>query len=515
MKKFLSIILIFAMLFSMFACGKKYSSKEVAELIDNIGEVTSKSGDDIAKAEAAYDSLSDEQKKEVSNHIKLLQAKTDYEGLIFYLEIKELEAVGKTDEIEVKIAEAKSKGEERYWEYTRILGREQRQEEPTVQESQPTEEKQPTKGNVPVQESPTVSNNDNPIPNQQSAEAIAKKLVSEWGEEYADCVSEDGTKIALPKYAADGISYKELEKAYSRNGSIVFTVLPKTDEEHWNNIKYSLLTGNWDYKQVEVNTQNMSKYEWTAAAEHDPVYQAREGQYFECGLDPALLGSFMGGVYKLIFFYQDGTYHMATADLHIDKLPTQQEFRQYAIDAYKVAKSQFDGLRKTGKIKNDSSEYERAKAWSDWLCSINMTVNEAKDDPYYMHSSSAYGALVLHSGACGSRTAAYCLAMNMEGIQSYGLVNGDAGHPGSRQGHIVPWVLLNGKEYIYEYNMGWGLLPVEKETASAGSEINAPHLFQEYTYNTILQRAGLDYDTSFSNKKYMNEKGESFAETEI
>lgn len=81
MKKVIAIILILAMLFSMAACGSRQTADSVVKLIDAIGEVTSKSGDAIDKAQQAYDSLSETERKNVSNHIKLLQAHTKYVGL--------------------------------------------------------------------------------------------------------------------------------------------------------------------------------------------------------------------------------------------------------------------------------------------------------------------------------------------------------------------------------------------------------------------------------------------------
>ncbi|MCQ2552024.1 MAG: hypothetical protein MJ148_01560 [Clostridia bacterium] len=485
MKRLLSIVLIFAMIFSMASCGKKYTAADVVKMIDDIGEVTIESQEAIEKAENSYQSLSDEEKKNVTNYLTLYMAKQKLETLLVKAEAEKLVADGK---IEEAIALIDSKG----------MG-----DSPLIKDFYIEIAHEPAgldKGAIKNAES-----SQKPVGKQ----AIAEVIIEKWGPQYQALVSDDYSYISLPEFAEEGITYKELVRAYSRDNKIVFTVQPQTDEEHWNNIKYSILTGNWDYKQVRVDEKNEGSFDWTAFAEHGPEYQTREGQYFEAGLDPALLGSFMGGTYELIFFYQDGTYHMATCSYEIDKLPSQNEFKQYALEAYKVAKVQYDKFRAEGKISNNSSEYDKAKVWSDWLCSINMTIYEGRDNPYYMHSSSAYGALVLNSGACGSRAAAYCLAMNMEGIKSYGLVNGDPGHPGSRQGHIVPWVLLDGSEYIYEYNSRTGLLPVNKENSSAGDSPDKLHLFQEYTYNMILKRAGLDYDKSFANKKYMGNKGES------
>ena len=60
----------------------EYAPDEVIDLIDAIGTVTKRSGDDIAAARKAYDSLTDEEKKQVTNYRALLAAEKAYADIL-------------------------------------------------------------------------------------------------------------------------------------------------------------------------------------------------------------------------------------------------------------------------------------------------------------------------------------------------------------------------------------------------------------------------------------------------
>lgn len=60
----------------------EYTPDDVIDLIDAIGTVTKRSGDDIAAARKAYDSLTDEEKKQVTNYRTLLAAEKAYAGIL-------------------------------------------------------------------------------------------------------------------------------------------------------------------------------------------------------------------------------------------------------------------------------------------------------------------------------------------------------------------------------------------------------------------------------------------------
>ena len=60
----------------------EYTPDDVIDLIDAIGTVTKRSGDDIAAARKAYDSLTDEEKKQVTNYGTLLAAEKTYADIL-------------------------------------------------------------------------------------------------------------------------------------------------------------------------------------------------------------------------------------------------------------------------------------------------------------------------------------------------------------------------------------------------------------------------------------------------
>lgn len=60
----------------------EYTPDDVIDLIDAIGTVTKRSGDDIAAARKAYDSLTDEEKKQVTNYSTLLAAEKAYADIL-------------------------------------------------------------------------------------------------------------------------------------------------------------------------------------------------------------------------------------------------------------------------------------------------------------------------------------------------------------------------------------------------------------------------------------------------
>ena len=60
----------------------EYAPDEVIDLIDAIGTVTKRSGDDIAAARKAYDSLTDEEKTQVTNYRTLLAAEKAYADIL-------------------------------------------------------------------------------------------------------------------------------------------------------------------------------------------------------------------------------------------------------------------------------------------------------------------------------------------------------------------------------------------------------------------------------------------------
>ena len=81
MKKCLSLLLTFFMIFSLVACGKSKAVLNVEELISAIGEVSLESKGAIESAQEAFDSLSEDEKSEVENYYVLVESQKSLEKL--------------------------------------------------------------------------------------------------------------------------------------------------------------------------------------------------------------------------------------------------------------------------------------------------------------------------------------------------------------------------------------------------------------------------------------------------
>lgn len=484
MKKLLSIILILAMLVSVVACGEKQTAvNDVIKLINEIGDVGSESGEAIDTAQRAYDSLSKEEKQKVSNHILLMNANTKYQGLKLYLEVQELEANGKADEAQAKLDAAWKSGDESYWEYLRIA--DERKADPQYANNMVL----------------------------RNAEDVARN----FGPEYSNKISNDSKTIGLPDYAVEGITYEEIAKGYGFD-NLYYTVNPQTDEEHWNNVRYLLLTGKWDYKKYSMIIPEMAKEpEWTSI----PVNGSYEGQYLVCNQDIALMSYFHGGSFD-VYFYFDGTnYHVAPGRYDIAKFPTPDEIRRQIVEAYRAARVKYDEFRKKGLIKESSTQYQIAKVYADWYSNVKFVFPQERlyvegfhEEGWDIDISAAYKSLVDHVAKCDTHTAAFCLLMRMEGIEAYGLPC-EGAWANRRIGHIVPWMLLDGVEYIYEFNNKEGLVKIDdKQNAIVNNPPLDSHLLQQYHYNQILKRAGLEYDSSFDKRSFWDDDGNALTEEE-
>lgn len=80
MKKMLLLLLVCTAVFFC-ACGKSEEVKAVENLISNIGTVSFSSSEDIQAAQNAFDALSDDDKKKVSNYQTLEEARKAFESL--------------------------------------------------------------------------------------------------------------------------------------------------------------------------------------------------------------------------------------------------------------------------------------------------------------------------------------------------------------------------------------------------------------------------------------------------
>lgn len=73
MKKILSLLIVIVMCLSLCACGKSAAAKECEKLIKAIGNVSVDSKEAVEAAEKAYATLTDEEKKSISDGLSVLE----------------------------------------------------------------------------------------------------------------------------------------------------------------------------------------------------------------------------------------------------------------------------------------------------------------------------------------------------------------------------------------------------------------------------------------------------------
>lgn len=82
MKKLTLIVAMLCMCLTLFSCGKNKTVKTVESAIDNIGEVSLDSIDEIETAERLFNILTENEKEKIDNRITLVEARKEYEELI-------------------------------------------------------------------------------------------------------------------------------------------------------------------------------------------------------------------------------------------------------------------------------------------------------------------------------------------------------------------------------------------------------------------------------------------------
>ena len=350
---------------------------------------------------------------------------------------------------------------------------------------------------------------------KRSKDTLAEKLLADGvftSEEYRTAMAADTTRIQLPETAPNGVSYAEMAKVYCGDSNLSYIVNPKTYEDHLNNINYVLLTGNWQYSDYDARDFKRNSKYWVF------VGDSYEGQFLEFPKDPALFGCFANGSNDIGFYYHKGKYYYARSTVKKEWFYSPEEIQRQILESYVFVKNKYDEFRETGQITESSTEYEKAKLYSDWFNTfiINQPP-ETLPDPTFetrgigLRFCPAYSSLITLNGICTSRCAAFCLMMRMEGITVHGLING---HEGKTIGHIVPWMLLDGKEYVYEHNSSLGLLEVDKVQECSVFNGGKFHQFQRYFYSRILKEEGLEYDNSLDGKVYWDNNGNPLSWTE-
>lgn len=447
------------MLFLMSSCVKK-DAAYVSKCISDIGEVTLESAERIQKALAAYEALSDEEKKKVEGYLTLYTSAQKLHSLTIRDEAEKLQAQGEIDEAIALIEDNK------------------------------------------LADSPVLKDFYLSLLESKKSISRAKK-----------------EKIELPNGEAyKGVTYKELAKMYCYNENLVFTKNATSDEEHWDNVKYVMITGDWDYKLTDP-LDDVS-YEWMSQPEGYDVPICGAG--LECRIDCSILGYLGNAASELVFYCDNNQYHIGTKGVDISNYYSPKELQKQLVEVYLLAKEKHDELRSKGIITNESTQYDIAKAYADWFCSLGIVQKDGEGirgtlESIVIEASSgtAYAALFAKASSCLGRAAAFQAFMRMEGITCYGLVCGHGIESDRRWEHIVPWMILDGKEYSFESNMDISLMSVDKSTATSKANNGEKYNYQLYFYARVLERAGLEYDKSMDWKYYIDyETGKSYSKEE-
>lgn len=81
MKKIIALLLAVMMCITLCACGKSQAVKDVESVIKAIGEVTLESGEAIEKAERMYEYLTENEREQVENKGRLVEARYTYDKI--------------------------------------------------------------------------------------------------------------------------------------------------------------------------------------------------------------------------------------------------------------------------------------------------------------------------------------------------------------------------------------------------------------------------------------------------
>lgn len=98
MKRLLVLLLSFVLMISLYSCGKSDAAQAVDEMISSIGIVNENSKDAIEEAEAAWEKLSDSEKKSLENFPQLEEAKATYNELMANQAITAINWIGAVNE---------------------------------------------------------------------------------------------------------------------------------------------------------------------------------------------------------------------------------------------------------------------------------------------------------------------------------------------------------------------------------------------------------------------------------
>ena len=310
-----------------------------------------------------------------------------------------------------------------------------------------------------------------------------------------------------------------MAKFYCDDENLAYNDNPKTLEDHAHNMEFLILTKQWDFKDFRIS--DFTKYKWTSESLGGQYIYSNKQSNLDVNLNlhtfvsinSGLLAGFHNGTGAIVPYYDGHSYHVTTGYRPLRILTQPSEYLRQAVDTYQLITNLYNEFRNQGIITASSTEYERAKAYIDWFSkSGNVQIIEPdynggpprgynNDQSFY--TATPYSALIARNAICAGRSNAIVLLMRMEGITSYGL---HCGMSPQRTGHIVPWMLLDGTEYVYEYGDGTTprLVTVNKLNMNASDVGDS---FQPYYYNLILKKAGLPFDETIIKKTHMDSNG--------
>ncbi len=272
------------------------------------------------------------------------------------------------------------------------------------------------------------------------------------GEGYADKKS---LKIAWETYKTYCERPVELEKKieakvsdyndFLRAYNLRWHEYPMTEEDHIDNVCYCIATGNFAWTNSingSLPLQNIST------------------------IKVEIAGHMLNQQHE--FCLVDGRYYIALKP-GVESPLSPQDISTQIVEAYNVAKEIHDDLHLSGKIAAEMNQKQIAEVYSEYMQKYGAKTPEYfmgdnfpedYDNPSvrikYIVDDTAYGCLVNKSGACGSKAAAYNLLMNIEGIYTIGI---------HTEGHIVSYLFLDGKEYMCDWGNRWGLFTAEDVNA--------------------------------------------------
>jgi len=271
---------------------------------------------------------------------------------------------------------------------------------------------------------------------------LSEKLIADgvFAEDIYNAVVDDVDEIISKQQIMSGstINYSEISKIYFGRDIELYNN-PKTDEEYTNNFLYSFVRGDFEYSYL-LRNQIKAQYILENEMHGFPLPNLLLTHMYETAL-----GYFLNEQANLIYFKDNKWYINLGPNITLSESPS--DIKYQLIAAYNAAVEIHDDLHANGIIRVGMNELNIAKAYTNYLKNNSGIQTADGRGNHKMIYDSAYGALVNKNAACGGRAAATVMLLRLEGIKSSVLYGRDI----SGQGHLVPYAVLDGKEYGIEW----------------------------------------------------------------